>query len=56
MGGNGKIMMCTLNIMKQKMPLGLCFYMENVFGADDLTDATTVLYCLFGLYPIFKNK
>lgn len=46
MGGNGKIMMCTLNILKKKMPIG-CFCMENIFTTDDLTDAVTVfIVCL----------
>lgn len=41
-------MMCTLNIMKkQKMPIGLCFYMEIIYTTDDLTDAATVfIVCL----------
>lgn len=45
LGGNGKIMMCTLNIMRKqnKMPLGLCFYMENIFATDDLTDPRTTV-------------
>lgn len=47
-------MMCTLNIMKQQMPLELCFYMENVFGADDLTDATTVFIVCLVFTPFSK--
>lgn len=54
MGWNGKLMMCTLNIMK-KMPVILCFYMENI-----LTAATLFFFFFltipFVLYPIFSNR
>lgn len=38
------------------MPLGLCFYMENIFTTDDLTDITTVFIVCLVFTPCSKPR
>lgn len=40
---------------EKKMPLG-CFYMENIFATDDLTDATTVFLLSVWSLPHVQNQ
>lgn len=53
MGGNGKIMMCTLHIIGENV-FRIMFYMENISTADDLTDATTPVFLVSVL--VFTHK
>lgn len=37
------------------MPFGLCFYMENIFTSDDITDAATVFIVCSVVIPFSKQ-